>query len=180
MHCGPSGYLGISAVEGGVTNVTGLFKVDRTLKGSRAELIAAYLQKNGCYSMCERLLSATPVEHSFAATAGFDFGRQDTFYGFCLGDRATLIPPFSGNGMSMALEAASHARGPLLGYLEGRWSWEQACRQQAEFTRKAFRLRMWLATKLQRKLVTSIGLHTLAVVAQSGLLPTRFLVRALR
>jgi flavin-dependent dehydrogenase len=179
MHCGPLGYFGISPIEDGKVNVTGLFRKDPTLKGKGVDLFYAYLAADACQQVLHRLQGAELVRDSFVAIAGFDFGHQKST-GFSIGDQALMIPPFAGNGMSMALEAAEFASRRLVDYRRGQLSWEGAIRQQAEFQKKTFGLRMQIATRLHPLIQSSWGMSTLGTLSALGILPTRKLFNALR
>ncbi|MEO0508588.1 MAG: FAD-dependent monooxygenase [Verrucomicrobiota bacterium] len=179
MHCGSTGYLGLSPIENGRVNVTGLFRKQPRIKARGVDLMYAYLEANGSHILSRRLQEGFLVKGSFAAIAGFEFGSQPS-RGFTLGDRSLLIPPLAGNGMSMALEAASGAVSSLRPYCEGVCSWEQAIALQKDFLRQSFQLRMNVATRLHPILLSSLGLKTLSFFAGTGLLPTRQLYQALR
>lgn len=179
MHCGPIGYLGMSSIEGGRVNVTGLFRKDALLKGRGIDLLFAYLEANGCSSLQARLREAAWVEGSFVAIAGFEFGAQ-AGDGFSIGDRSLLIPPFAGNGMSMALEAAEHASQVLLAYAREDLSWEAACQRQDAFQQGFFGTRMAVAARMHPLLLSSFGLRVLTLLSTLGMLPTQRLFNSLR
>lgn len=179
MYCGPVGYLGMSPVEDGRVNVTGLFRKESRFKGRGVELLFSYIEANGCLDLLERLGKGEFVEDSFAAIAGFEFGAQQRG-GFVIGDRSLLIPPFAGNGMSMALEAAAQASRLLVQFANGEISWVDARRQYLAFQRASFSLRMNMAARLHPLLLSSFGLRMLSLLSTSGMLPTQRLFNALR
>ena len=179
MYCGPKGYIGMSAIEGGRVNVTGLFRKDATIKARGEGLMDAYLIANGCGNLARRLRSACFVEGSLAAIAGFDFGSQ-LHSGFAVGDRSLLIPPFAGNGMSMAFESAAYAKGCICDFWGGQLNWKQASQKQASFQSKAFGRRMDYATVLHPFLLSAPGLRILGALAASRMLPSTFLFKVLR
>ncbi|WP_411825520.1 NAD(P)/FAD-dependent oxidoreductase [Luteolibacter sp. AS25] len=126
MHSGPHGYLGITAVENGWSNVCGLFRIDRTIKASHNDLLPAYLQKNGNLQLADRLSHAVWKTDSFTAVAGFELGLQKPIPGLLsLGDSHSIIPPFTGNGMSMAFQSAEIALPELVKYSNTQQNWEQ-------------------------------------------------------
>jgi flavin-dependent dehydrogenase len=115
MHTGGSsvkgGYVGLSPVENGRVNLCGLFEVNKKVTGKGAEKIHGYLLSMGLEKLATRLESATIDQSSFSAVAGFSMGHQkilenDKHGVLPIGDAAILIPPFTGNGMSIALESA--------------------------------------------------------------------------
>jgi flavin-dependent dehydrogenase len=56
-----------------------------------------------------------------------------------------MIPPVTGNGMSMAFESAELAAEPLTAFAEGRMGWEAVCDSTSLAHRKAFRTRLFWA-----------------------------------
>jgi flavin-dependent dehydrogenase len=126
-----------------------------------------------------RLQEGTPVPESFAAIAGFDFGAQSSS-GFRLGDRSRLIPPFAGNGMSMAFESAARAAPCLVEYAEGKTSWKEAQNRFRQFEEQAFATRMRMASCLHPILLSRFGLRLIGSLAAMGLLPTQRLFHSLR
>jgi 2-polyprenyl-6-methoxyphenol hydroxylase-like FAD-dependent oxidoreductase len=66
-----------------------------------------------------------------------------------LGDALTMIPPVTGNGMSMAFEAAELALEPLAAYAREETSWSQARRAIGQACDAAFRQRLFWARVLQ-------------------------------
>jgi flavin-dependent dehydrogenase len=143
MHSGPIGYLGITQVEEGWFNACGLFHIDRSIKARREELLCAYLIKNGNHLLAEQLQSAQWRDDSFSACAGFSLGKQSSNSGsMSLGDSHAIIPPFTGNGMTMAFESAEIALPHLIAYSENRISWEQACYRTDMQLHKHFRKRL--------------------------------------
>ena len=61
-----------------------------------------------------------------------------------------MIPPVTGNGMSMAFESAEMAIGPVADYSEGKISWIQAREKMARDCDTAFARRLAWADRLQR------------------------------
>ena len=179
MHCGKCGYLGISPIEQGRVNVTGLFQRQTGLKAHGLELIHAYLAANGSCELAQRLAAARSVSGSFVAIAGFEFGEQGVD-GFALGDRSLLIPPFAGNGMSMAFEASAQAAPVLVDYARGRTTWVTALERYAAAQSRAFGLRMKVASRLHPLLLSNLGLRMLGTLAGFGILPAQRLFNALR
>jgi 2-polyprenyl-6-methoxyphenol hydroxylase-like FAD-dependent oxidoreductase len=75
-----------------------------------------------------RLAHAQLDQRSLCSVAGLSLHPQSasTQLGCRLGDALTMIPPVTGNGMSMAFEAASIAVQPLQAYARGDSSWQTA------------------------------------------------------
>ena len=150
MYAGRNGYAGLTEVEDGWINLCGIFRVDRSLRGRGPDLLAAYLDAGGNHALARRLRDAEIREGSFSAVAGFDTGRQPGGEGeLCIGDSDRMIPPFTGNGMSMAFEAAECALGPLTTWARGALAWHAACNQTRAALSRRFRIRMAAATLLE-------------------------------
>lgn len=128
MHSGPRGYLGVTPVEDGWYNVCGLFRIDRGIGARQEELLGAYLLGNGNRELAKRIEMAEWREGSFTAVAGFALGLQKPTAGvLSLGDSHAIIPPFTGNGMSMAFQSAEIALPYLTDFSNGSMRWVDAC-----------------------------------------------------
>lgn len=179
VHLGRNGYVGLARVEAGRVNVCGLFRQDRSLRG--ADLLGAYLQAGGLASLARRVGEAGVDESSRAAVAGFCLGRQKAFSGrMALGDAWGMMPPFTGNGMSMAFESAELAVEPLVHYAAGEGDWKTTCRSVARRMRKKFSRRLMAACLLHPGLTSPPGQAFLSALARSGGLPFSLCFRLLR
>lgn len=183
MHLGTSGYVGLVAVEQGWVNVCGLFSLMRSADFSppvgesaptrnSEPLLLTYLRHNGLEDLATRLQRVPWRENSESAVAGFRLGLQTPMPGLMsLGDAHSIIPPFTGNGMSMALEAAALAVDPLQRYARGELRWERACELVGLSARQAFGQRLSLAGTCQRLLLAPWFRRPLEILAQEQLLP---------
>jgi len=185
MHSGPSGYIGLSPIEDGKTNVTGLFKKNKHCKGKHLDLILAYLRANQLTQLAARLKNFPLIEDSFCAISGFEFGQCHTAHDpnrLQLGDAAQLIPPFVGNGMSMALESAAIAADHLTNYAKSpqKSNWQQTVSTIQNDCAKLFHTRMKVALHLHPLLLSKIGLNTLSLSSKLRLLPLKTLYRLTR
>src|SRR5258707_11032644 len=108
LHSFPRGYLGVSGVEGGITNICGLVHASRlaghkgrwdsfieTIRGERAELDAMYARFEPAQ---DGFLSSEPV--IFRARSPVEGGV------LMIGDASGVIDPLTGNGMAMAIQSA--------------------------------------------------------------------------
>lgn len=143
MHTGSSGYLGITPVENGWFNVCGLFKLDRSIAASHEHLLPAYLRKNGNHRLADSLAKAEWKPDSFTAVAGFQLGLQKPTPGIlALGDSHSIIPPFTGNGMTMAFQSAETALPHLLSYATNETSWQNTCHLVGKALHTRFKKRL--------------------------------------
>ncbi len=149
MHVSKDAYVGLCRLADGVVNVCGLFRrraddearpasIDR-LRGERVSLLFA------------RLEHAELDMNSFCAVAGLSLRpRQIDDRECCIGDALTMIPPITGNGMSMAFESARIALAPLLAYAHEETTWPKVMREVAQLLSARFRRRLFWAGLLHR------------------------------
>ena len=164
MHTGPHGYLGVTPVEDGWCNVCGLFKVDRSLNASHEQLLIEHLRKNGNHALAETLAESMWREDSFCAVAGFSLGRQPTSPGILsLGDSHAIIPPFTGNGMTMAFQSVEIALPHLVAYARKEIEWSHAVQRIETKLNRNFRKRLtaskWLHPLLFSRASRSLLKH---------------------
>ncbi|MGJ8657550.1 MAG: NAD(P)/FAD-dependent oxidoreductase [Akkermansiaceae bacterium] len=191
MHTGASsakgGYLGLSPIEDGKVNVCGLFEVNKGVSGKGEEKLRAYLISLGLNNLVQRLDKADIVAGSFSAVAGFSMGHQNILANnqqrlMPIGDAALLIPPFTGNGMSIALESALLAGQSLLPYCHGEANadWDSVLKTYLHKLRKTFRKRLIAARWLHPFFFHSSGRWILSTLAKFKLIPFHTLFRLLR
>lgn len=178
MHVGTSGYAGLARIEGGRVNLCGLFHAGAA-SGKGVGLLLGCLQAGGLHRLAKRIGEAAPDPESFCGVAGFRFGRSASA-SFSIGDAALMIPPFTGNGMSMALEAADQAIQPAMDYAAGRISWGEAAVRSDAAQRRHFRRRMSLASLIHPVMTSRPGLKLLEMAASAHLLPYGSIYRLLR
>ena len=175
LHLGRGAYVGLTRITDDTVNVCGLFP----RPGRHCDL-TTQAAASGMDTLAERLTRATPVADSACAVAGLDYAgddiRPDTV---SLGDQHGLIPPFTGHGMTIALQSAATAVEPLADWSLGAREWEDTAvlirrTLHTRFHRRLTwgrRLHPWLVRPARRRLV--YGLHRL------GLLPLGPLYRVL-
>ncbi|WP_018970215.1 NAD(P)/FAD-dependent oxidoreductase [Rubritalea marina] len=180
MHVGDAGYIGLCRVDVTAVNVCGLFAVQPQIKGKGAELLLRYIEANGLLDLAQRLRCSSYCEGSFTATAGFQLGRQARDAGVGIGDSLNLIPPFTGNGMSMALET-SYLIAPLVrDYARGSLNWGELEQAYAAKCRSLFSTRMRLASSLHPLLFKRFSRQLMGQLLRFNLLPIDPLFTQLR
>lgn len=181
MHLASNGYVGLCRVEEGKVNVCGLFRLDPKLSGKGAQTLDRYLRAGGLESLAARVFSANVDAESFLGVAGFRLGRPPERKGTAaLGDAWGMIPPFTGNGMSMAFESAAVAAEPVHAWQTGRETWEATLHRLRRALAKRFARRMFWAHVMHPFLTTDTGQAFFTVVSRSGLLPFKSCFHALR
>lgn len=127
------GYIGFTRMSDGSLSYSALFDRQRVSKGWRfsdwASLVDGPFRSNG--HLAAVASRAEPLLKSHVGAARFDFETRAAVVDghWRIGDAVQLVPPFVGDGMSMALESGELA---ALGWREG-WS---ARRYQAEWNKK--------------------------------------------
>lgn len=181
MHLGNGAYLGISRVEDGKVNACGLFRPQTSIKGKNSALLLSYLRATRLNALAARLESAIPDEASFSAVAGFEMGWQETDDDLLgIGDAFSMIPPFTGNGMSMAFESAAIALPPLVAYAKNDLAWNEARRAVRIGMRTQFKDRLRIAGGLHKAMLGGIGQSVTVAMARRNLLPFNWLFERLR
>ncbi len=156
MHGSPAGYVGVNRIDGGETNVCGLLS---TRPGQRQpESKQDWLRGEAGSLLRERLQGVEFVPDSFCSVGGISLKprRATSRQECCIGDALTMTPPVTGNGMSMAFEAAELAWGPLADYSCGALDWPQARRQIARNCDAAFSRRLAWARFLQWMMISPV------------------------
>jgi menaquinone-9 beta-reductase len=173
MHLLPNAYVGLCRVEGERMNVCGLIRVKEalpSLKNDWVEVLAGGKEN----TLTKKFKNITFDKESFTTIAGLPikpFQNGDSGV-YSVGDSVTMIPPVTGNGMSLAVESAWQSQGYLLGYCNGERSWAevQAVGRQGYARQYGGRLR-W-AARLQRAVLHPV---TRALLVRSGpILPGLF------
>jgi len=178
LHLGPDAYLGMSAIENGRVNVCALFKQRPELKANRADWIHAYLSVCGLNTLSERIQAGGIDPHSHAGVAGIQFAqstRSNSTDTLRLGDAYSVIPPFTGNGMSIAIESAEIAFPEVLAYASEQQDWHTTIKKINRRCHSCFSRRLWFAQKLHPWINESKKQQALALLSKLNLLPFRLL-----
>lgn len=148
MHFSPGGYVGLTRLNRDEVNVCGLFR--RRLHSREGASGPWELLRGPVDSLLRERLAHTVFDaSSFCAVAGLSL-RPQRASGECrIGDALTMIAPVTGNGMSMAFEAAELAAAPLEAYSRGQIAWAEARGRIARSCDRAFRRRLAWARWLQ-------------------------------
>ena len=180
VHLGDRAYLGMSRIESGAVNLCGIF-ASRTTDTHGVALLFAYLEASGLDALAERLRRADLDPATFCVTAAPLGDRHaappDRIR---IGDAWATIPPFTGNGLAMALQSAELAVEPLRAYSAGRADWDESARGIYAAQCRRFRRRLTLATWLHPMFLKPRLQSCLAALVSSRLVPFRMFYAALR
>jgi flavin-dependent dehydrogenase len=149
MHLIPHGYVGICRLGQHEANICGIFEkhMGENSTGTWKEILKG--PQNDALS--HQLAGAELLDETFCAVAGIDL-RPDSDAATAelrIGDALTMIPPVTGNGMSIAFECASLATEPLAAYSSGSMKWGEARNRISALCHQAFNRRLSWAHRLQ-------------------------------
>ena len=166
MHVSRAGYVGLCKVNDGEVNICGLFR-KRTGENSSAKPGPDWLRGPAGSLLRQRLATAQFDDASFCAIAGLSLQPHSAagHSEICVGDSVTMIPPVTGNGMSMAFESAELALSPLAAWSRGQLSWLAARQKIADDCDAVFARRLAWAKWLQRLILTPILQNSLVTLA---------------
>ena len=154
MHFTRGGYIGLCRLPDGVVNACGLYRRhtgDAVETGILPERLANAAQG----SLRKRLQAAEWEASSFCAVGGLSYAAGVASPDECrIGDARAMIPPVTGNGMSLALESAELAVEPLVKWAHGQRDWLGVCGEIENSYHKVFSGRLRRALWLQRGLFT--------------------------
>jgi flavin-dependent dehydrogenase len=110
------GYLGVNAIEGGLTNICGLVHASR-LAGHKGRWDAFVEHLRAEEPRLEELYAGRePAQEHFLSSEPVIFRARSAVEGgvFMIGDASGVIDPLTGNGMAMAIQSALLAAPPIL------------------------------------------------------------------
>ena len=153
LHFVEGGYVGLCQLADGEVNICGLFRSESAVSGL-AQDWPTWLRGAPNSTLHTRLATAAFDPPSFCAVAGLSLTprRASQRLECCVGDALTLIPPLTGNGMSMAFESAELALDPLTKFSRGAFNWNEAQQRIAQACDRRFASRLRWAQWLQRAL----------------------------
>jgi menaquinone-9 beta-reductase len=154
MHFVPHGYVGLCRLGDTAINVCGLFAL-RYPAPRLSERWPDFLRGPEGSILRGRLKDAEFAQDTFCAVSGLDLRPGSTRENAeCrVGDAWSMIPPVTGNGMSMAFESAQWAAEPLAAYSRGTVSWDTARYAVARRCGSGFARRLRWASWLQSLLM---------------------------
>ncbi len=157
MHFVPSGYVGLCRIENGFVNICGLFRSATTVPQLAAKW-KSWLCGPENSELNLRLQDAQFDRDSFCSIAAISLKPQkaQNRTECCVGDALTMIPPVTGNGMSMAIESAEIAAGAIEKFYTGSLTWLEAQKQIATACDQRFATRLRWASWMQKAIFSPI------------------------
>jgi flavin-dependent dehydrogenase len=153
LHFGKSRYVGLCRLASGEINACGLFKVEEP----NTEIHRLWKNIFAQSVWSESLRDIRWDEQSFCSVAGLTLDREAPVDVFCVGDSAAMIPPLTGNGMSMAFESAQLAAGFAQDYSSGKFCWGESLKLYQAAWRTAFAGRLRWAAVVQKLIFHPAG-----------------------
>ena len=158
IHMGCGAYVGMTRIENGRVNVCGLFRRTKPVTGgdSREQMLPLALEEVAMPAVAVRLRAARVDAASIKGVNQFFLGwqRRVDEGDVRIGDSASIIPPFTGNGMSMAFQSALLAVDPLLDWAKGTANWRDAAARIRDGQLKRFASRLRWSWVLHGLLLT--------------------------
>ena len=152
MHFIELGYLGMCQVERGRVNVCGLMPSKLAAGLDLRSDWKDFLRSNLHPKKHEALESAERIEGSTCCVSGISYDASQlnkTNPLLRVGDRMSTIPPLTGNGMSLAIESAWLASGPIARYVDSQQNWSQSLENLAALQTRFFQKRLAVSVPLQ-------------------------------
>jgi 2-polyprenyl-6-methoxyphenol hydroxylase-like FAD-dependent oxidoreductase len=160
MHIARDSYVGLCQLASGEVNICGLFrrKINQPAQGESMN----WLRGERDSLLFQRLEGAEFDTESFCAVAGLSLRPQRIDGSECrIGDALTMIPPITGNGMSMAFESARVAMAPIVAYARGHAEWSDTTATIATALQRQFGRRLRWASLFHCVLFSRFSLPTL-------------------
>ena len=158
MHFFPDGYVGLCRLPGGEVNVCGLFALRQPVPQLAVQWREILSGPAGS-GLRERLRMGEFDTASFTAVTALNLvptvGQPTAECS--IGDALTMIPPVTGNGMSMAFESAHWAVAPLAAYNRGELDWAVTRQTITRQCATGFAQRLRWATWFQRLLMHQVS-----------------------
>ncbi len=122
MYYFSGGYCGLAPIEGGLYNACCLVHRSRAQDGSAVADFAAWITEiSGHHALAERLRPGSQVSKTVATAPVKPARRRSNIQGALLaGDAAGFLDPFTGDGISIALQSGRLAARVLAGCLKNR------------------------------------------------------------
>lgn len=178
LHLGDQAYVGVSGVENDWINVCGLFRHRSMLPDEPGDagvnVLLRYLEASGLPVLAARLRAAEIDAASFSAVSALSFQFERPRAGrLCLGDSFAMPPPFTGNGMAMALQSAALAIAPLHAWVRGELGWMDTVGTIQRRLQHRFRVRLTSANALHTFLLDPRRQRWLTLASRARMLPMR-------
>lgn len=184
LHLGHRAYVGLARIEDDLVNVCGLFHRDNLAAPSTAGAspLDRAMRGAGLTALADRIAAADPLADSACSVAGLAYDAPPVPLEVAtpsLGDHFGLIPPFTGNGMTVAFQSAALAVPHLADWSRGQLSWSVCVERIAADLTRELAPKLARARRLHPFILSPVAQPCLATFARLRLLPMRTLYRLL-
>ncbi len=179
MHLADNAYVGVCKVDDGAVTVCGLFDRQHAgqASGTPEQKLITAMRRCDLPALADRVATADFVTGSLNGISHVAFGmhqnsadsEKDKAIHF--GDSFAIIPPFTGNGIAMALQSGVAAADIIADYATGKITWDEARLAARERLHELFNKRVAWANRLQPVLTSSLGKRSLRAISKTPLLP---------
>ena len=181
VHLGTGGYVGLARLAGGRVNACGLFPTAALARApaSAVDRLASACRAIRLDALADRL-DACPLEPgSVVGCTRFTLGWQPAGNrsSLAIGDALAIVPPFTGHGVTMAIETAATAVESLVDYSRGAAGWTATVDAVRSRIRRRFSRRLRFAGWIHPTLLHPGGSALFGWLSRSGLLPFDSLYR---
>ncbi len=181
MHLGKGIYVGLTPVEDGRVNVCGLIRDPSSTSAKGPDMFLELIEKHGLGHLAVRLRNQEVDPGSFQGVNALGFGPVSVPDPGCrIGDAHSLIPPFTGHGMTMAFQSAESVLPHLEAYSKGTLDWPTAVSKSRRSLSRRFDRRLRMASRLHPFLTGSLAQTVVGLGGRLGCLPFQTLYRAVR
>jgi len=184
IHMGRGAYVGMTCVENDRVNVCGLFRRKQPVTGadSREQMLPLALDEAAMPGVAARLRVARVDAASIKGVNQFFLGwqRRADEGEVRIGDTASIIPPFTGNGMSMAFQSALLAAEPLVDWSRGKATWRETAAQIRDGQSRQFASRLRWSWVLHGLLLTQTSRRLCTWVVRKNIVSFDTLYRKVR
>lgn len=171
LHFTEKGYVGLSRQQNGTVNVCGLFPAGGVWSGVRENSgeIFGSVVSGPAREKLEQVARASSAD-SLVAVAGISLKREfaKTSDECRVGDSICMIPPLTGNGMSLAIESAAIAAPTLEEFSRGGIDWVQARKRISQKCDEEFIRRLTFAGWIQSIAFTAPGRAVLMSILKTA------------
>ena len=181
LRLGRGAYVGASRIENGKVNVCGLFQRRKSIQASRTTALVSYVRANGLDAFADRLESSRMDPQSASGVSALAFAKTDKDSDrIQIGDAFAVMPPFTGNGMSLAFESALVAVPFLKQYGEASMNWQVTVRKTRKALKEAFGFRLHVSRYLHPWIHSRFGQNAFFTLSKARLVPFQTLLRQVR
>ncbi len=181
LRLGRGAYVGASKIEDGKVNVCGLFRKRIGIETSRTTALSSYVRIAGLEGFADRLESSSMNPQSASGVAALAFAKiVDASNRIQIGDAFGVMPPFTGNGMSLAFESAYVAAPFIEEYAKEKRDWQETVKAVQTSLAKTFAAKLGASRFLHPWIHSQWGQNAFYLLSKARLVPFKMLLSKVR